>query len=299
MASIQEIVEVKQPFSRIRSLNRYILSRWIFHFVQYTLMILVALVWSVPFVWIVVSSLKVEGKILTYPVVWIPDPLTFEHYTSVLNRFPLLEWFLNSAIVSGTTVLISTSVVCLGAYAFARMKFRGRNFLYMAILTSFLLPGEVTLVPLYLGFSKLGNLDSYFSLISVGIADAFNLFLLTQYFKTFPPELEEAALIDGSNRLGILKNILLPLSRPALITVILFKFFSTWNDFTWPLIAINSDAHRTLPVGIATFVARSGSMSIYYGIIMAGAILACIPALIIFFSLQRYFIQGIATTGLK
>ena len=285
--------------SRFRSLNHYVVFRWLQRAVLYLFMVLVGLIWSVPFIWIVVSSLKEEGKILTYPVVWIPDPLTFEHYISVLERFPLLDWFLNSVIVSGTTVLISTTVVSLGAYAFARMRFRGRNFLYMAILASFLLPGEVTLVPLFLGFSKLGNLDSYFSLIVVGIADAFNLFLLTQFFKTFPVELEEAAVIDGSTRLGILKDLILPLSRPALITVILFKFFSTWNEFTWPLIAVNSDAHRTLPVGIATFVARSGSMSIYYGIIMAGAILACIPALMLFFSLQRYFVQGIATTGLK
>jgi multiple sugar transport system permease protein len=188
-------------------------------------------------------------------------------------------------------------VVCLAAYALARMRFWGRNVVYIIILASFLLPHEVMLVPLYLGFSELRLLNSYFSLIAVGIADAFNLFLLTQFFTTFPTELEDAASIDGSSRLGVLWRILVPLAKPALITIVLFRFFATWNDFTWPLIAINSDAYRTLPVGIVTFVARS--MGMHYGVIMASAILACLPALIVFAFLQRYFVQGITTTGLK
>ncbi len=138
-----------------------------------------------------------------------------------------------------------------------------------------------------------------FSLIVVGIADAFNLFLLTQFFRTFPEELEEAARIDGCSRLGILWRILLPLSKLALVTIILFSFFASWNSFTWPLICVNTDAHRTLPVGIVTFIARSGAWSLFYGVIMSSAILACIPGLVVFFLLQRYFVQGIATTGIK
>ena len=224
--------------------------------VLFILLMIVAIIWAVPFVWIVVSSLKPESQILTYPVRWIPNPVTFEHYIGVLSRFPLPRWFLNSVIVSVTTVAISTTIVCLGAYPLARMRFHGRNVVYIVILGSFLLPGEVTLVPMYLAFSKLKLLNSYFSLISVGLADAFNLFLLTQFFKTFPEELEDAARIDGCNRLQVLWRILVPLSKPALVTVILFRFFSTWNDFTWPLIAIDSDAYRTLPVGIVTFIAR-------------------------------------------
>lgn len=277
--------------------SRYRFSKVVRRVFLVILLIVVAIVWAVPFVWITVSSLKPESDILTYPIKWIPNPITFEHYFAVLGRFPLARWFLNSVIVSTTTVVVSTAAVCLGAYALARMRFRGRNVVYLTILASFLLPPEVTLVPLYLGFSKLRLLNSYFSLISVGIADAFNLFLLTQFFQTFPVELEEAARIDGCSRLGVLWRILVPISRPALITVILFRFFATWNDFTWPLIAIDSDAYRTLPVGIVTFIARS--MGIYYGVVMSGAVLACIPALIIFFFLQRYFVQGIATTGIK
>lgn len=280
-----------------RSFSRYRFSQAATRLLLLVLLIVVAIVWAIPFVWITVSSIKPESEILTYPVRWLPNPVTFEHYAAVLSRFPLPRWFLNSVIVSTITVVVSTVAVCLGAYALARMRFRGRNFIYLTILASFLLPAEVTLVPLYLGFSKLRLLNSYFSLISVGIADAFNLFLLTQFFQTFPVELEEAARIDGCSRLGVLWRILVPISRPALVTVILFRFFATWNDFTWPLIAIDSDAYRTLPVGIVTFIARS--MGIYYGVVMSGAVLACIPALIIFFFLQRYFVQGIATTGIK
>jgi len=265
----------------------------------YVVLAVVAIVWAVPFLWILVSSLKPEENILTYPIRWVPNPITLDNYVGVIRRFPLPKWFLNSVIVSGTTVLISTVVVCLGAYALARMRFRGRNVVYLVILSSFLLPAEVTLVPMYLAFSKLRILDSYFSLISVGIADAFNLFLLTQFFQTFPQELEEAALIDGCNRLRILGKILLPLSKPALVTIILFRFFATWNDFTWPLIVIDSDAHRTLSVGIVTFIARSGTWSLFYGVIMAAAVLASVPGLTTFSLLQRYFVQGITTTGIK
>ncbi len=280
-----------------RGYSRYRLSRAARRVLLIALLFVVAVIWALPIVWITISSLKPESDILTYPIQWIPNPITVEHYVAVLSRFPLARWFLNSVIVSTVTVVVSTAAVCLGAYALARMRFRGRNVVYLTILASFLLPAEVTLVPLYLGFSKLGLLNSYFSLISVGIADAFNLFLLTQFFQTFPVELEEAARIDGCSRLGVLWRILLPVSRPALVTVILFRFFATWNDFTWPLIAIDTDAYRTLPVGIVTFIARS--MGIYYGVVMSGAVLACIPALIIFFFLQRYFVQGIATTGIK
>lgn len=285
--------------SKSRSPFRFRLNHIVQRFLMYTLCFIVAIVWLVPLLWIVVSSVKPERYILTYPVRWIPNPATFEHYSRVLSRFPLPQWFLNSVIVSGSTVLISTVVVCLGAYALGRMQFRGRNVIYLVIMTSFLLPGEVTLVPMFLIFSKLRILDSYFSLISVGIADAFNLFLLTQFFQTFPVELEDAARIDGCSRLSILGRILLPLAKPALVTIILFKYFGTWNDFTWPLIAISSNAHRTLSVGIVTFIARSGVWSTFYGVIMAGAVIACIPGLVVFFFLQKYFVQGIATTGIK
>lgn len=279
--------------------SRYHLSRIARRLLLYTLLVVVAVVWSIPFLWIVVSSLKPEKNILTYPVRWIPNPFTVENYREILNRFSIDQWLLNSFIVSFSTVLLSMVAVCLGAYALARMEFRGRQFIYMLILTSFLLPTEVTLVPMFLAFSKLKILDSYFSLISVGIADAFNLFLLTQFFQTFPKELEDAARIDGCNHLGVLWHILLPLSKPALVTAALFSFFTSWNNFTWPLIAVDSDAHRTLPVGIATFIAAAEGWATFYGVIMAGAVIACIPGLIAFFLLQRYFVQGIATTGIK
>lgn len=265
----------------------------------YALLLVVGLIWSVPFVWTAVSSLKLEKNIQAYPINWIPNPATLEHYWGVIQRSGLPRWFFNSVIVSAGTLVLSLIVVILGAYALGRMKFRGRNLIYWTILASFLLPTEVTLVPLFLGFSKLKLLDSYFSLISVGVADAFTLFLLTQFFQAFPSELEDAAWMDGCSRLGFIWNILLPLSKPALVTVTLFNFFTSWNNFMWPLIATGSDAHRTMPVGIAQIVVRTGALSTSYGMVMAGAVIACLPGLIVFAFLQKYFVQGITLTGIK
>jgi len=296
MASPTNAQAVRRPYKTIRYFR---LSRTVQRLLLYVLMIVVSVAWAVPFLWILVSSFKLEENILTYPVRWIPIPFTLDSYRNVLSRFPIDQWALNSFIVSFSTVLLSMVVVCLGAYALARMEFRGRKVIYMVILASFLLPTEVTLVPLFLAFSKIKIVDSYFSLISVGIADAFNLFLLTQFFRTFPEELEDAARMDGCSPLRILWHIMLPLSKPALITAALFSFFTSWNNFTWPLIAVGSDAHRTLPIGIATFIAAAEGWATFYGTIMAGAILSCIPGLLAFFVLQKYFVQGIATTGIK
>lgn len=290
---------IKLPQTTIHSSAYYRTLNALRKVLLYALLLAVGLIWSVPFVWTLVSSLKLEKYIQTYPVNWIPNPATLEHYWAVMQRSGLPKWFFNSVIVSASTLALSLIVVILGAYALGRMKFRGRNFIYWGILASFLLPTEVTLVPLFLGFAKLKLLDSYFSLISVGIADAFNLFLLTQFFQAFPSDLEDAAWMDGCSRLGFIWNILLPLSKPALVTVILFNFFTSWNNFMWPLIATGSDAHRTMPVGIALIVTRTGALSTSYGMVMAGAVIACLPGLIVFFFLQKYFVQGITMVGIK
>jgi ABC-type glycerol-3-phosphate transport system permease component len=181
------------------------------------------------------------------------------------------------------------------------MRFRGQQWIFLLILSTILVPVHITIVPLFLGLAKLRLTDTYFSLIMPTVANGFGIFLLRQFFQGIPQELEEAAVIDGASRLGVLVRVVLPLSRPALTAVAIFLFILSWNDFMWPLIVTNSDATRTLPVGLAASLAGtvSGGAIAYYGMSMAGSVLATVPALLIFLALQRYFVQGIALTGLK
>jgi len=181
------------------------------------------------------------------------------------------------------------------------MRFRGREWLFLLILSTILVPVHITIVPLFLGLAKLKLTDTYFSLIMPTVANGFGVFLLRQFFQGIPAELEEAAIIDGASRLGVLLRVVLPLARPAITAVAIFLFILSWNDFMWPLIVTNTDATRTLPVGLASSLAGTvgGGAIAYYGMGMAGSVLATLPVLVIFLVLQRHFVQGIALTGLK
>lgn len=264
---------------------------------QYGALIFVTLVWGAPFLWMLVTSIKPDSEIFRYPIDWIPDEPTLEYYTRLFDSFAMAEWFRNSFIVAAITTSLTIVVDILAAYPLARMKFRGRNILMILILSTFLLPGEILLVPLFLGLSKLRLLDTYFALSVPPVANAFGVFLLSQFFLTIPVELEEAARLDGATRFGLIWRVFIPLSKPAITTVAIFTFVASWNNFFWPLIISNSDATRTIPVGLATFVGRGLSMQ--FGIVMSSAVVATIPALIFFLALQRYFVQGIATTGMR
>jgi ABC-type glycerol-3-phosphate transport system permease component len=265
--------------------------------ILYGLMIFVTILWGAPLLWMLVTSLKPETEIYRYPIDWLPDTPTMDYYIRLFSGFAIGKWFRNSLIVATITTLIALAVDILAAYPLARIRFRGRRIVMVLILSTFLIPGEILVVPLFLGLSRLGMVDSYFSLAVPAAANAFGVFLLTQFFQTIPIELEEAARLDGCSRMGILRWIILPLSRPALATVAIFTFVRSWNDFLWPLIVSNSDETRTIPIGLATFVGQGLSMS--FGIIMASAVVATIPAVILFLLLQRYFVMGISTTGLK
>lgn len=267
----------------------------------YLLMGLVLVAWVGPILWLLSTSLKPEGQILSLVPRWIPQVFTLENYRDVLEKYQLVRWGVNSlAVAAGATIL--GLILCIpAAYAFARMRFRGAQWVFLLILSTILVPVHITIVPLFIGLAKLKLTDTYFSLIMPTVANGFGVFLLRQFFQNIPLELEEAATIDGASRLGILIRVVLPLSRPALTAVAIFMFILSWNDFMWPLIVTNSDATRTLPVGLAASLGGTvGGQGIsYYGMSMAGSVLATIPALAIFLFLQRYFVQGIALTGLK
>lgn len=267
----------------------------------YLLMGLVLALWVGPLLWMLSTSLKPEGQILSLVPRWIPKTLTLENYRDVLDKYALVRWGVNSFVVAAGATLLGLAVSVPAAYAFARMRFRGQQWMFLLILSTILVPVHITIVPLFLGLAKLQLTDTYFSLIMPTVANGFGVFLLRQFFQGIPLELEEAATIDGASRLGILLRVVLPLSRPAITAVAIFIFILSWNDFMWPLIVTNSDTTRTIPVGLAASLGGSvgGQAIAYYGMSMAGSVLATVPALTIFIALQRYFVQGIALTGLK
>jgi ABC-type sugar transport system permease subunit len=267
----------------------------------YVLMGLVLILWVAPLFWMLSTSLKPEGQILSLIPRWIPKTLTLENYRDVLDKFRLVRWGVNSTVVAAGATILGLVISIPAAYAFAKMRFRGQQWIFLLILSTILVPVHITIVPLFLGLAKLRLTDTYFSLIMPTVANGFGVFLLRQFFQGIPKELEEAAVIDGASRLGILLRVVLPISRPPIMAVAIFLFIQSWNDFMWPLIVTNTDATRTLPVGLASALSGtvSGGAIAYYGMSMAGSVLATLPALFIFVLLQRYFVQGIALTGLK
>jgi multiple sugar transport system permease protein len=249
-----------------------------------------------PFIWMLFTSLKPEAEIVTYPPELFPHTWTLENYGNVWSRIPFARLFLNSVLFAGGVTLISLTLDSMSAYALARLDFPGRNAVFIVILIALMLPFQVMFVPLFVTVHDLHLLDSYGGLIIPRATNAFGIFMLRQFFLTLPKELDEAARMDGCSEFGIYWRIILPLSGPALATLAVFHFMYNWNDFLWPLLITSSIEMRTLPAGLALFV---GSHVVEYGVVMAGAILALLPLLVAFLFAQRYFIQGIAMTGIK
>ncbi len=266
------------------------------------LMIGTVLLFMLPLVWMVSTSLKPEGQILSYPPRWIPAAPTLENFAGVLRRFAFVQWTLNSAIVVVTATLLVILVDSLAGFALARLRFRGRDALFMVIVSMLLVPLQVTVIPLFLLFAQLHLLDNYLALILPTTANITGVFLMRQFFLSVPIELEEAARLDGASDARIWWSVIMPLSGPVTAAVAALTFVSSWNNFLWPLIATYSDRARTLPVGIAQYMgshAGTSGSAPAYGPALASATMATLPALLAFFLLQRYFVRGIATTGLK
>ncbi len=272
----------------------------------YLVMIIVAIFMAVPVAWMLTTALRPEDTVRQLPIQWIPPDLTFENFQSVIKNYPAIgRWFLNSAILAGVTAFLSILIDSLGAYALARMQFFGKRIVFLGILATMLIPAEATMVPLYLALARMkiliSDFGTYASLILPVVANAFALYLLTQFFQTIPKDLEDSARLDGCSEFGIWRRVILPLSAPALTAAAIFTFMASWNNFTWPFIVTNTDSTRTLPVGLAmifgSITANPGSVR--YGEVMAGMTLATLPPIIIFILLQRYFVQGISMTGIK
>jgi multiple sugar transport system permease protein len=281
-----------EPFrdADLKKRGRFWLSPW------HLVLIPIALVMVLPLVWMVVTSLQTLNETRHYPPTLLPNSLEWNNYREVLQEAPFARWFLNTLIVTVIVVIGNLFFCSLAGYAFARIKFFGREVAFVLILATLMVPFQVIIIPEFLIVRRLGMIDSLGALILPNLAGAFGIFLLRQFFRTLPIELEEAARIDGCSRLGVLFKIVLPLSGPALATLAVITFMWTWNDFLWPLITIYNPDNMTLQLGLATF---QGAHSSNTNLLMAASVLSTLPILVLFFVSQRYFIRGIATSGLK
>jgi ABC-type glycerol-3-phosphate transport system permease component len=283
----------RPPWYKRKTVRRRI-SLW-----SNTVIILVgAIILMVPLAWMLSTSLKSNGEVFHIPINWIPRKILLQNYPEAITYVPFPMYYRNSVFVSIFAVLGAVLSSSLVAFAFARLRAPGKNIVFIILLSTLMLPSEVTLVPVYLIFRNLGWLDSYRPLIvPYWFGGAFYLFLLRQFFMTIPTELDDAAKIDGATFFDLYWRIMLPLSKPALATVAIFSFFDAWNDFRSPLIYLNSDNLLTLPVALSQYMSTLGNT--HWNYLMAATLLTLIPPLAIFFFAQRFFIQGAVLTGLK
>ncbi len=263
----------------------------------HTALILLSLVFLVPLLWLITSSLKTDAQILRFPPEWIPSPVTLKNYPGGLTFIPFWRQLGNTLLISSLTVLGTLLSCSLVAYGLARVRWRGRNALFGILLGTMMLPFQVTMVPVFVMFARIGWVDTFWPLIVPHfLGSAFYIFLMRQFFLTIPLELTEAARIDGCSEWDIYRRIVLPLSKPVLATVGLFAFMASWNDYLGPLIYLADESRYTLSLGLASFSSQYGS---YPGMLMAVTVVITVPIIVIFFFAQRTFIQGITLTGIK
>lgn len=276
-----------------------------------------------PFLWMVSTSLKDPGDVFTYPPKWIPRPVRFDNYVKAWKAVPFPRGYINSIFVAIIVTAGQVFTSALAGYAFARLTFPGRDKLFLGYLATMMIPGAVTMIPVFILFRLMpeimnkitgttfwnsdlyiGNffvgkpigIDSYFALIAPAMFTAYGTFMLRQFFMSIPRDLEDAAKIDGCSLFGIFWRIILPLSKPALATLCTFTFMGSWNNFMWPLIVTNSMELKTLPIMLASF---QGLYTTDWTLLMAGSIIVLFPVIIVFVFNQRFFVEGIKLTGIK
>ena len=253
-----------------------------------------------PTFWMIATSLKPEAIIPRWPTKWYAGAITLENYIEVLTRFPFLIWLRNSLVVSGSATALTVFLGSLAGYAFARFSFRGKNLLFMLAIATIIIPQEISIIPLYIAMTKIRMANTYASLILPVIANPVSIFLFKQFFDGFPSELEEAAFMDGYGRFRIYLKLVLPLSTAVVVAVAILAFTAAWNDMLWPIIITSTINVSTLTVGVvANFEMFQGAHLTAYGQQAAVSVLCIVPTIIFFVVLQKYFVQGIARTGLK
>ncbi|ELA51922.1 sugar ABC transporter permease [Enterococcus faecium EnGen0012] len=259
-------------------------------------MLVILLVIAFPFLWLIISSFKHEKDIISFPPRIFADSYTLDNYIKVWTTIPLLDYIKNTVIFAGGTVITSVFFDSLAGYAFARMRFKGKSVLFYFVLLTMMIPFQVFMIPLFIEVNLLGMLDTYAGLIIPRMTTAFGIFMMRSFFITLPDSLEEAARIDGLSEFNIFLKIMLPLSKPTLLSLGIFTLMNSWNDLLYPLILTSSSKMRTLPAGLALFTGQNIS---FYGPVMAGTVISMLPLLVVYIFAQKYFVQGTAMSGMK
>jgi ABC-type glycerol-3-phosphate transport system permease component len=270
--------------------------------VTYAFLVAAALLMIAPFLWSISTSLKQPGDVFAYPPTLLPDPVTFQNYIDVFTKLTFGRYFLNSVIVTGSVVLLNVLFGTAAAYAFAKLRFPGRNAIFFLLLLTLMVPFQVNLIPLYKIMVELHKAipaigaDTYFGIVAPSAIQVFGIFLMRQFLRAIPDEILESARMDGASELRILRSIVFPIALPGMATLAIFTFLGAWNDFLWPLIVTNSDEMRTMPVGLALLARKNASN---WGDTMAGTVLTAAPLIVMFLILQRRFIEGLTAGSVK
>ncbi|MED4015681.1 carbohydrate ABC transporter permease [Sutcliffiella cohnii] len=262
----------------------------------YIILIVGSMLMLLPFVWMLSTSLKSSGEVMMMPPVWIPSDWRWDNYETAWGMAPFARYTVNSIIVTVLSTIGELLTTILAAYAFSRINFYGRDIVFAVLLGTMMVPGEVLLIPNYVTLSELGWIDRYPALIVPWLASIFSIFLLSQFFLGIPRELSYAAKIDGCSNFRFLWTIMVPLAKPAIVTILLLKAIGSWNAFLWPLIVTQSKEMRTLPVGLTSFSTEAGTV---YELLMAASTMIILPMIILYLILQKYIIEGVAKAGIK
>ena len=249
-----------------------------------------------PLAWMAMASLMPAGEASAYPMSWVPSALSLEHYRALFLRLEIVRYIMNSALIAGAVTLISLVVNSMAGYAFAKLSFPGRERVFRGLVATLVVPGQVTMLPLFMLLKYLGLINSFWGVIVPGMASVFGIFLFRQYALSIPESLLDAARIDGAGEWRIYRSIVLPLCKPILLTLAVFTFMGTWNDFMWPLVVLTDSRLHTLPVALANL---SGEHVQDTELMMAGALLTVLPVIVLYALLQRYYIEGIMVGSIK
>lgn len=263
---------------------------------MYASLVVLAAAILMPFVWMAISSVKSDRDVFTVPIEWIPKSYHWQNFTDIWKQIPLATYLENSLLLSVVITFLQVLTGSFAAYGFAKMRFPGRDALFLGYIATIAVPWQAYMIPQYIIMEKLGLVNTRWSLILIQAFGAFGVFLMRQFYLTIPDEISEAARLDGLSEYGIWARIMLPLSKPALASLALLTFVNTWNDYMGPFIYLTDNDLWTVQLGLRSFI---GQYDAQYAMIMAGSVISVVPILILFLLGQRYFVRGIATTGLK
>ena len=273
--------------------NKAVISKVI----VYVILILIALAMIVPFLWMLSASIKSDREVFQMnPFVWIPETPKWQNYTNIWTKIPFEKFIENTVFLTVVVTCLQLLTSSFAAYAFGKLNFKHKNLLFMAYLSTIAMPWQVYMVPQFIMMRKMGLNDKLLAIICLQAFSAFGVFMMKQFYEGIPYELCEAARIDGMSEYKIYSHIMLPLSKPALSTLTIFTFVATWNDYLGPLIYLKTQEKKTIQLGLKMFI---GQYSSDYGLIMAGSVISLVPVLVVFMILQKYFVEGVASTGLK